>query len=117
MKDIECPYCGFEQNINHDDGQGYTEDEKHNQECENCGKTFIYETTICFYYDVFKAPCLNDESDHQYELQQVYPREFAHMECKICGDIRSLTNEERIKFNIGTKEDFFKSLKLNENEI
>jgi len=27
--DVECPYCGAEQEINHDDGQGYDEDVLH----------------------------------------------------------------------------------------
>jgi hypothetical protein len=111
MKDIECPYCHYEQDINHDDGYGYEENIYHQQECEKCGKIFLFETTISFYYDVFQASCLNDESDHDYQLTHTFPREFANMECKICGDIRELTEEERILFNIGSKEDYFKSLK------
>lgn len=29
--DVECPYCGAEQEINHDDGQGYDEGVLHRQ--------------------------------------------------------------------------------------
>jgi ribosomal protein S27E len=111
MKNVTCPYCQSEQYINHDDGYGYSEDTKHNQECEKCGKTFIYETTIIFYYDSFKAPCLNDDSNHDYHITKTFPKEFSNMECSICGDIRELTNEERMQFNIGTREDYLRSLK------
>jgi hypothetical protein len=57
--DVECPYCGEEQDINHDDGYGYKEDEKHEQYCGACKKTFVFETSISFYYETHKADCLN----------------------------------------------------------
>jgi len=31
MSDVECPYCGADVEINHDDGYGYTEDCLHEQ--------------------------------------------------------------------------------------
>ena len=39
-KDIDCPYCGHPQDIDHDDGNGYEEGVLHQQECGLCGKTF-----------------------------------------------------------------------------
>lgn len=60
MKDIKCPYCGHEQDIDHDDGQGYAESELHEQECEKCEKSFGFYTTISFSYDPVKVPCFND---------------------------------------------------------
>ena len=59
--DVECPYCGAEEEINHDDGYGYKEDEKHEQTCGECQKVFTYTTSICFYYEAEKADCLNGE--------------------------------------------------------
>ena len=44
MNDIECPYCGHEQEVNHDDGYGYKEDELHEQQCCECGKYFVFTT-------------------------------------------------------------------------
>lgn len=49
---VKCPYCNKSQKINHDDGYGYEEDRIHQQECDSCDKTFIYTTSIVFYYDV-----------------------------------------------------------------
>jgi DNA-directed RNA polymerase subunit RPC12/RpoP len=59
MNDIECPYCGADQEINHDDGYGYEEGKTHEQECGDCGKNFAYTTSISFYYEAAKADCLN----------------------------------------------------------
>ena len=59
MDDVECPYCEKMQEINHDDGYGYEEDRAHEQDCEFCGKTFVYNTCIYFTYSAFKAPCKN----------------------------------------------------------
>jgi len=61
MYDIECPYCGKEQDICHDDGHGYEEGVRHEEECEECEKTFIFLTTISFDYEPYKADCLNGE--------------------------------------------------------
>jgi glutaredoxin len=32
--DIECPYCEKQQEIDHDDGYGYDEDQAHKQTCD-----------------------------------------------------------------------------------
>jgi len=52
MSDITCPYCGQEQEINHDDGYGYEEDGDYEQGCVECDKTFKYTTSISFSYAV-----------------------------------------------------------------
>lgn len=100
--DIECPYCEKELDINHDDGFGYEEGVKHHQECPHCEKSFVFETSISFYYEAQKADCLNDDK-HDYKLTRTFPKEFSEMKCIMCGHRRALSNEEREKFNIGTK--------------
>ncbi len=50
MNDIECPYCGHNQDVCHDDGQGYEEDETHVMECEGCDKAFVFTTSILYCY-------------------------------------------------------------------
>jgi len=114
MNDIDCPYCGKPQEINHDDGYGYEEDVKHNQQCDNCDKFFTYTTSISYYYESEKADCLND-GKHNYEKTHTYPNAFTMMECTICGDRRELTDSERKEFNIPTKESYFQSLKQTKN--
>ena len=111
-KDIECPYCGHEQDINHDDGYGYEQDTTHQQECGSCEKTFIYTTSIVFYYDVDKADCLND-GEHEYEPTVTYPKCCTKMRCKQCGGEREPTKEECSEYNIPTKEEYFRELKDN----
>jgi len=92
-KDVECPYCGAELNINHDDGQGYEEDEFHHQECQNCGKTFVFTTSISFSYEVQKADCLNG-GRHKWKPTHTYPTIATRMECQDCGEQRKPTQAE-----------------------
>ena len=89
-KDTECPYCGADVEINHDDGYGYSEDDLHNQECGECGKAFTYTTAIHFSYRTSKADCLNG-GEHQYEKTKTWPPEFARMRCTECGEEKPLT--------------------------
>ena len=74
-KDIECPYCGTWQDIDHDDGYGYEENEVYEQECSECGNIFVYQTSIIFHYNAEKAPCKNG-GEHKLEKIHGYPEEF-----------------------------------------
>ncbi len=109
MKDIECPYCGHEQDINHDDGYGYQEGIKHQIQCHECEKTYVFETHISFHYEAEKADCLNDDK-HDFQLTHTIPIEASEMRCTMCDKERHLTDQERKEFGIGTLEDYFKSL-------
>lgn len=91
--DVNCPYCGSGQEINHDDGYGYEEDKIHEQECNDCDKIFTYTTSISFDYDATKADCLNG-SEHKYEPTHTYPRRYTKMLCHDCGDRRVPTEQE-----------------------
>ena len=81
-KDIECPYCGEEQEVNHDDGYGYEEDCRHEQECI-CGKYFCYTTSISCYYEANKADCLNG-SDHKLKYCKSHPEFMSKRYCQDC---------------------------------
>ena len=94
--DIECPYCKHEQDINHDDGYGYSEDEIHQQTCGNCDKTFTFTTSISFSYEVSKADCLND-GEHDFEATTTYPKDCTKMECTMCSETRVPTKKEYLK--------------------
>jgi hypothetical protein len=67
MSDVTCSYCGHEQNINHDDGYGYDESQTYEQECHECDKIFAFTTYIHFSYDVYAAPCLNNDAPHDFD--------------------------------------------------
>jgi transposase-like protein len=60
MSDINCPYCDAELYVCHDDGYGYEENVNHQMECHKCEKSFVFQTSISFYYEAEKADCLND---------------------------------------------------------
>lgn len=109
MLDTNCPYCNEEITIDHDDGQGYEVDTLHEQQCPKCEKNFVFQTYHHFSYDTFKADCLNG-SDHKFKLSKTYPKEFSRMVCEDCETERPMTEKERISFNIGTPQDYFKKL-------
>jgi len=88
MPDIKCPYCQAELYINHDDGYGYDDDGTYQQTCKHCDKTFVYTTTICFYYDAEKADCLND-GEHQFEKTR-----YSRLRCKMCGEEKPMPKGE-----------------------
>jgi uncharacterized protein YlaI len=110
MSRVKCPYCGREQSIDPDDGEGYGTDIMHTEVCI-CGKKFGYTVVIAFDYDVFKIDCVNELIEHDFQLARILPVEFSKMKCTICGRTRELNDDERKKFRIGSKESFFKKLK------
>ena len=75
MSDVKCPYCQHEQEICHDDGQGYDEDENE-QSCTKCKKEFIFTTAMSFHYEVFCATY----NDH--DLEEV--NKHGYEQCKNC---------------------------------
>jgi len=91
--DVSCPYCEAEQEINHDDGYGYEENELYEQQCSECGNYFIFTTSISFFHEAYKADCLNGAS-HNFKATTTYPKEFTMMECTMCGEKRKPTEEE-----------------------
>lgn len=93
MSDLECPYCEKDCEVCHDDGFGYEEGVKHQMECPHCGKSFVFETSISFYYEPEKADCLNG-ADHKWKQSRIFPREFSVMICEMCGEERKPTKEE-----------------------
>lgn len=93
MCDIKCPYCGSEEEINHDDGYGHEEDRVHSQECGECEKTFVFTTSVHYSYEVTKADCLNG-APHQWHMTHTYPKEFRMWRCFYCAEEKKPTLEE-----------------------
>lgn len=80
MSDINCPYCNAAQEINHDDGYGYEEDEKHEQHCSGCDKAFKFTTSIMYCYSAY----CSDEDDHDMDrpLPEMSPEYFHCTKCE-----------------------------------
>ena len=93
--DMQCPYCNADQEVCHDDGFGYKEDERHEHRCSKCRKSFVFTTTMSFYYEAEQADCLNG-SDHRLELSKTYPPRYAKMCCQTCDYQRLPTDAEFI---------------------
>ena len=89
--DVECPYCGKGQEINHDDGYGYEVDEIYEQGCPDCKKVFAFTTSIHFHYDARKAPCLND-GEHDWKAIIGFPVEYfeGKQRCGYCAEERTM---------------------------
>jgi hypothetical protein len=100
--DVECPYCGKKQNIDHEDGYGYKEDELYQQQCEECDNYFTYTTIISFDYYVSKADCLNG-GNHVFKSTRHYPVEYTKMRCDMCGEERNPTEEEWVEIHKSRK--------------
>ena len=85
--DVKCPYCGEDQEINHDEGYGYEEDEIHEQCCRDCDQVFTYTTSIIYLYESAKCPCKNG-GIHNLQPIHGFPVEFfvGKMRCSYCGD-------------------------------
>lgn len=92
-EDVECPYCEAWNEINHDDGYGYEEGIRHEIECSECGKNFVFTTEISFYYEGFKADCLNGK-EHNFKQNHCYPKVFTEMCCADCDEKRKPTPDE-----------------------
>ncbi len=93
LNDMECPYCEAEQEVCHDDGEGYSEDVAHEHECTECGKTFVFYTEISFDYTPQKADCLND-GEHEFKATHTSPVKYSRMRCTMCEEERQPTAEE-----------------------
>ena len=105
---IECPYCGEKQEIDHDDGYGYDEGTIYQQECTGCGKNFAYETSISIFhfayetsisifYEVFAAPCIDGDAEHDWKETKTFPRCYRRLRCSVCGEEKEIEGvvEER----------------------
>ena len=90
MSDIKCPNCQYEQYICHDDGQGFSEDETHEQYCGSCEYYFKYTTSISY---TFYAYCAKPE-DHNMELVKNHAN-FYH--CSKCEFHEIKDKEEAVK--------------------
>ena len=82
--DLECPYCEAKLNVCHDDGFGYEEGMRHEMQCSECDKNFVFETSISFDYEPEKAECLNGQPHRPTDsriLNQGYPD---YLKCQDC---------------------------------
>jgi len=105
MNDLNCPYCDYGLEVCHDGGENYSEDERHQMKCCNCGENFVFFTSVLFHYEPEKADCLNGE-ECNFELTHTFPKPFSRMRCTMCGDERELTIKEHKELGIETIDEY-----------
>jgi len=110
MSDMQCPYCNADQEVCHDDGRGYSEDEKHEHQCTECDKMFVFRTIISFDYLPSKADCLNGDN-HKLIFRQSWPQVHSRMGCRDCDFERTATQDE-IEIGLRSKINSFKIKKV-----
>lgn len=89
-KDIQCPYCGREMDV---DSTEIEIDERNEMQCKFCEKNFVFIPEVEIVYSSYKAKCLNG-GEHNFQATKTYPVEFTKMECWACGERREPTEEE-----------------------
>ena len=90
---FECPYCGEVQEIN-DDGYSYDVGTIHRKECTGCGKHFAYKPIISISYEVFAAPCINGDAEHDWKETKSFPRCYRKLRCSVCGEEKEIEGIE-----------------------
>ena len=105
--DITCPYCGTEQTLDPEDIE-FEDEYKTQTWCCKCDKAINITVHIDVDLDAEECPCQLEH--HKYRLQHVWPKAFAKWECESCGDIKELTDAQRKRLGIQTKEEYFKEL-------
>lgn len=88
MKDVVCPYCGYQQDVDHEDFSR-REDELFQHECYSCDKMFVYSLDVQISFKARRADCLNG-GEHLWEKTQTFPVEFSVMRCNYCGKEKPL---------------------------
>ena len=92
MSGMQCPYCDANQEAPHGD-DSLAEDLRHEHECSECEKTFVYRTQVSYRFITSKADCLNG-SPHQLEFLNGRTVEYSGLRCKHCDYTRNCTEQE-----------------------
>lgn len=86
MSGLECPYCNAPNEVCHDDGQGYEEGRSHEMTCNDCGKNFVFQTSINYCYSPEKADCLNGSPHRFSKWQTLWDNDQEIVQRRICQD-------------------------------
>lgn len=83
MNEITCPYCGTDQEP---DPESYEQDEIHEHDCVECGKTFGFSIFYLPCYEEFELPCANGKP-HKWKKIVGVPAEYFRnrRRCEWCG--------------------------------
>jgi hypothetical protein len=91
MKDVTCPYCDYDFDLDHDDGAFYDESRLEETGCPSCEKLFLVSSWMTWSHREIKADCLNG-AEHNWKPMIGSPKEyFAGREsCDTCETERKV---------------------------
>jgi sarcosine oxidase delta subunit len=99
MDEVECPYCGEDFEINHDDGQHYEDGKSASDYCPNCDKQVMISTSVSYYHEIEKADCLNEISDHDWSswyflwFNDDFTKKIERRYCNVCDEEERETHD------------------------
>ncbi len=100
-EEIICPYCEHAYDLNHDDGAFYTDGGSEKEECPQCEKSFLVESSVSWSFDAVIAECLND-GNHKWKKEynemniKNYPPLAEREACDVCGEKRRVVLESSL---------------------
>lgn len=106
MSTVECPYCNHE--FEPDSFDSSTED-RQRCECPECGDAFALTVRIIYVFEASPAHCMNTDN-HDWEPTVSWPKALTKMECCHCGEVREPTEQERNRYSIPSKQEYFDQL-------
>lgn len=88
MNDIECPYCGHD---NEPDGEQHEQDVLHEMQCSGCEKYFGYTIGYIPVYNSRPMPCAND-GEHSWKPIIGAPKECFKNKyrCEHCDEKKTI---------------------------
>ena len=106
--DITCPYCGAKQTLDSDEIE-YEDEYQSQVHCCECEKIINITVHIDVNLEAKECPC--QLGHHKYRLLHVNPMAFTKWECESCGTTKELTDAQRKRLGIQTKEEYFEELR------
>ncbi|WP_299076627.1 hypothetical protein [uncultured Paraglaciecola sp.] len=86
MSDVECPYCGQEQEVCQDDGHGCEDGKVYEEQCGFCEKYFALTPSISFDFYSKKADCMNGGVHDWRVNQHIYDGYKQYRRCNNCDE-------------------------------
>ncbi len=91
-KEVTCPYCNEDFDVNTDDGAHYNDGESESEYCPNCDKQVMIYSSCSWYREASKADCLNGISDHDWSdwtthhPNKDFTKWYATRHCQTCDE-------------------------------
>ena len=107
MYEVDCPYCDGTQTEDLE-GSQYEDDYQSETECVNCGKYFVFFTSVNISLNAEKADCLNG-SPHAFvatHIWPIHPYSVRLCRCSDCSEEKQFSVEELKELNIPYKEEW-----------